>query len=579
MPVPIEPRCPRLWITRGGEGSGHFGHEGRPGEVGGSQPSPGGPEVPAAGPTPAPQKPRRARRRKIGLTEEEHNKAIERAREKKLKLAEEKVYKEIWDWHGHHDIYVANVQQLVRLAELMVLAAKPDLKSYEALKGLLRIEFAHQPGDVTTLDTRAYLPSEVDKLVDTMKALHTEGTWHEGIKVPQAAGLTAEKPELVSIWDWIVEEKNPEGVTTMYMRPFEVLQMKFDEIKSIRSEARLGVQRDYFERYYTKDCVGELDRRMARETDLDAFTDWWNKEGRLVRQQATREWTNDPEGFREAAVAMRAELNQVVTAREKMQEGSLADNPEFVELDNRRLELTGEIQRLVWQRDQVYNKVDDFLVTSFGHDAAETTKIDPTYHANVPPHVQEKWQRGVDFFNRLWDRNVLGVDADWITFRMTVPSDPEPGRGFYEDETRTVALSAVFDETGAVHELGHWSEARNAEIHDLAMGFLMRRAEGKSMARLRDITGNQSFKPNEMAFVDAFKGDAYAAKWYGQVQEMTTTPATGMYQPRFDGTVKASEVVSRGLERLEHGAMSFYEDDPEYFKFIVGLLRGDLLED
>lgn len=37
-------------VERGGEGSGHFGHEGRPGEVGGSAPSPGGPaeEKPAA---------------------------------------------------------------------------------------------------------------------------------------------------------------------------------------------------------------------------------------------------------------------------------------------------------------------------------------------------------------------------------------------------------------------------------------------------------------------------------------------------------------------------------------------------
>ena len=38
----------------------------------------------------------------------------------------------------------------------------------------------------------------------------------------------------------------------------------------------------------------------------------------------------------------------------------------------------------------------------------------------------------------------------------------------------------------------------------------------------------------------------------------------------------STEVFSMGMEQLYKDPISFAEDDPEYFKFIVGVLRGDI---
>lgn len=37
-----------------------------------------------------------------------------------------------------------------------------------------------------------------------------------------------------------------------------------------------------------------------------------------------------------------------------------------------------------------------------------------------------------------------------------------------------------------------------------------------------------------------------------------------------------TEVFSMGMEQLYKDPINFAEDDPEYFKFIVGVLRGDI---
>ena len=61
---------------------------------------------------------------------------------------------------------------------------------------------------------------------------------------------------------------------------------------------------------------------------------------------------------------------------------------------------------------------------------------------------------------------------------------------------------------------------------------------------------------NEDGFRDAF-GDraAYVGKDYGR---------------------RATEIVSMGLEELYRNPAVFAGNDPEYFKFTVGLLRGTL---
>jgi len=124
------------------------------------------------------------------------------------------------------------------------------------------------------------------------------------------------------------------------------------------------------------------------------------------------------------------------------------------------------------------------------------------------------------------------------------------GRSYYENNA--IYLDNDSDPGVVVHELGHWLESYG-DTYAEAQAFLDRRTAGEEVRRLQDITGRFGYGKSETATPDKFI-EPYMGKRY----------ATAM---------RATEIISMGLEFLWRDPGRLARDDPDYFDFMWNLLR------
>lgn len=101
------------------------------------------------------------------------------------------------------------------------------------------------------------------------------------------------------------------------------------------------------------------------------------------------------------------------------------------------------------------------------------------------------------------------------------------------------------------HEIGHILELRNPEIFKEAVAFRESRRNGEEWKPHSELTGNPK-GDKQLAFKDEWL-NSYTSKHYGHL--------------------KATEVVSTGIEHLVRNPGLFAEKDPEHFQFILHILR------
>jgi hypothetical protein len=110
------------------------------------------------------------------------------------------------------------------------------------------------------------------------------------------------------------------------------------------------------------------------------------------------------------------------------------------------------------------------------------------------------------------------------------------------------------------HELGHWAEHSNANLHRVVKDFLVERTSGEALQQLRVLTGNKGYKKWEVARRDRFF-DAYVGKHY--------LDAAGKIR---DGS---TEVFTMGVEQVD--AMrweTFAGADPGHAGLVLAILLG-----
>lgn len=108
-----------------------------------------------------------------------------------------------------------------------------------------------------------------------------------------------------------------------------------------------------------------------------------------------------------------------------------------------------------------------------------------------------------------------------------------------------------------IHETGHAFEKFNVEILKAANEFLRHRCGSEQPVALSKIYPRHGFGRDEIARPDKFTS-AYVGKVYGPIGNQTST-----------------EVISMGLEQLYAEPYKFATEDPEYFEFIISVLRGE----
>jgi len=158
---------------------------------------------------------------------------------------------------------------------------------------------------------------------------------------------------------------------------------------------------------------------------------------------------------------------------------------------------------------------------------------------------KEELQRGADIFASLVGRDTLNG--------LTVTVHTTPGnRGHYVKDG--IYLPPINRQKRVVmHELGHWLEERDPDVHTKALVFLEKRTKGERAVSLRSITGSPGYRTSEITkrnkFLDPYMGKQYSGG-------------------------HATEIVSMGIEYMYAEPIEFATKDPEYFDFMYDLMRG-----
>jgi hypothetical protein len=167
---------------------------------------------------------------------------------------------------------------------------------------------------------------------------------------------------------------------------------------------------------------------------------------------------------------------------------------------------------------------------------------------------------------------------------------------YANDYTKLVGEVHMNERSGTqmmVHEIMHGIEYANPKSIQNSHTFLTKKS-GREFARfkkLKDIPElkNYSYRKDEVTLVkmdgspllnsgiDA-NTSHYAAKLYDQ--KGTETLILGKDIPEYDPSrFKSNEVMTMGTELLYQDAIAFAKADPEWFKFTLGNLRGQYIDD
>lgn len=117
------------------------------------------------------------------------------------------------------------------------------------------------------------------------------------------------------------------------------------------------------------------------------------------------------------------------------------------------------------------------------------------------------------------------------------------------------------------HELGHVIADNNPAVNDATKAFLMQRAKSADPRPLREITGREVFRPDEMAynlglnFDNIFEGKAISDHDAAYAGKVDTGPGS-------------NEILPTGIEVLMTNPILFAAQEPVYFELVVGSLRG-----
>lgn len=165
---------------------------------------------------------------------------------------------------------------------------------------------------------------------------------------------------------------------------------------------------------------------------------------------------------------------------------------------------------------------------------------------NTPPLIAA----GSRFIERV-------IHPDWLkTTPVNFQALPKNSRASYSPLTKTAKITA--NVSTIIHEVSHHLEMENPNIYQACKDFRKSRTKGDPLKKLSKLTGNKRHKAHEEAYEDEWKkrgGSHYMGRSYARWGLQTT------------------EILTMGMERLFNTPVEFAKNDPEYFRFLIGLLQ------
>ena len=122
----------------------------------------------------------------------------------------------------------------------------------------------------------------------------------------------------------------------------------------------------------------------------------------------------------------------------------------------------------------------------------------------------------------------------------------------------------------AVHEQGHAVEEWVSGVHERVKEFRAYREGNESTQKLRDLFPGSGYDAEEIA-----RGDHWDRGWRGAGQSGERLKRSQFYTGKVYDHAN-SEIISMGLQLLYENPVGFAIGDPEFFKFIVGIMDGSI---
>jgi len=173
-----------------------------------------------------------------------------------------------------------------------------------------------------------------------------------------------------------------------------------------------------------------------------------------------------------------------------------------------------------------------------------TPKTEITWEGNTElgsPTIQ-------NFFSHVLEASVHGQQMKVNLISLDEKSVYGPDRAYY-NRTDGVHVKLNGSLSTLAHEVGHHIETAGGFLA-MGTGFLLSNSKGAKAKHVGEgYEDHEVYLPSKALFSN------YSAKWYS-------------------GT--ATELVSVGVEQLYADAARFATKSPEHFKYVVGILRGDI---
>lgn len=191
--------------------------------------------------------------------------------------------------------------------------------------------------------------------------------------------------------------------------------------------------------------------------------------------------------------------------------------------------------------------------------AVSMVKIDARYNVTPakPKKLSPNVQQGLDLA-----RAIVAPDKLPPSLGVHVLQD-STARAF--QHLGNIKVSSTSTPTTIAHELAHAIEHTHPDILRQSAAFLYDRGRGEQPKKLKSLYPASNYRPQEITLEDKWAekgGNAYTGKLYCPGYNAS------MGRDQFISSVRGSEILSMGIQRMLESPVEFQRNDPEFYQFI-----------
>lgn len=186
--------------------------------------------------------------------------------------------------------------------------------------------------------------------------------------------------------------------------------------------------------------------------------------------------------------------------------------------------------------------------------ARRAVNLDP---GAVSKGIKQAAQAGAEIISRYVSPNLVArTNIKVVAYRGR--------RAFHR--AGAIHINSKTSASTVAHEIMHGIEIQNPKVLKASAEFLYRRARpNERPQKLRQLTGHSGYQPNEIAIEDDWRqrgGSVYAGKVYSYGGQAAAP-----------GDLRATEVLTMGIERLHADPLEFYRNDRNWFDFVINTIK------